>query len=99
MSPRFPDSKRASIAAVVLTGLALAVVFPIRPGGFESQGGWFLGLLPAVLLAYPLLDYVDRVAPRADSIAFWTLLAASLNFLWYWIVSYAAIKIWRFLED
>lgn len=98
MSPRFPDSKRASIAAVVLTGLALAVVFGINPGGFESQGGWFLALLPAVLLAYPLLDYIDKVAPRADSIAFWTLLAG-LNFLWYWVISYTAIKIWRFLED
>ncbi len=98
MSLHIPDWKRAAIAAIVLTVLAAAVVFGISPGGFEGQGGWLLVLLPAALLAYPLLDYIDKVAPHAQAAAFWVLLIG-FNFLWYWGLSYVAIRFWRFLKD
>jgi hypothetical protein len=98
MSLKFPDWKRAAFAAIVLTGLATAVVFGINPGGFEGQAGWFLVLLPAALSAYPLLDYIDKVAPHAEPAAYWALLIG-FNFLWYWGLSYAAVRFWRFLAD
>jgi len=98
MSLHFPDWKRAAFAAIVLSGVATAVVFGFNPGGFEGQGGWLLALLPAALLAYPLLDYIHKVAPHAEPAAFWALLVG-FNFLWYWGLSYIVIKFWRFLED
>jgi hypothetical protein len=98
MSHRISRWKRAPIAAVILTTLAVAVVFGINPGGFEVQGSWFLVLLPAVLVAYPLLDYIYKVAPHAEPTAFWVLLIG-FNFLWYWGLSYVVIRSWRLLED
>ena len=98
MSLHISDWKRASIAAVILTGLATAVVFGINPGGFEGQIGWLFVLLPGAFVAYPLLDYIQKVAPHAEQAAYWALLIG-FNFLWYWVISYAVIKIWRFLED
>jgi len=91
MSLHIPDWKRAAFAGIVLTGLATAVVFGINPGGFEGQGSWFLVLLPAALVAYPLLDYFHRVAPHAETAAFWVLLIG-FNFLWYWGLSYVTIR-------
>jgi hypothetical protein len=83
---------------MVLTGLATVVVFGTNPGGFAGPGSWFLVLLPAALVAYPLVDYVDQIAPRAETAAFRVLLAG-FNFLWYGGLSYVAIRFWRFLED
>src|SRR5690349_4842205 len=98
MNHQIPDWKRAALAAIVLTGFATAVVFGINPGGFEGQAGWLLALLPATLVAYPLLDYVHKVAPHTELAAYWVL-SIGLNFLWYLGLSYAAIRFWRFLED
>ena len=98
MSLHSPDWKRAAFAGIGLSGLATAVLFGINPGGFEGQGGWLLVLLPAVLVAYPLLDYIYKVAPHAEPAAFWVLLVG-FNFLWYWGLSYVVIKFWRFVED
>jgi predicted membrane metal-binding protein len=98
MSLHLPDWKRSAFAAIFLSFLAAVVVFWINPGGFEGQGSWFLVLLPAALVAYPLLDYIDKIAPHAETAAFWVLLIG-FNFLWYWGLSYVAIRFWRFLKD
>jgi|SRR5215470_467164 len=97
MSLRTSDWKRACIAAVVLSGAALLVVFGFHPGGFETQGAWFFVLLPAGLAVYPFLDFVHKIAPRVEPVAFWTLMPA-FNFLWYWVVSLIVIKIRRVLS-
>lgn len=88
------DWKRASVAAAILTGLALLVVFGLHPEGFEAQGAWLLVLLPATVAAYPLSDYVYKAAPHAEPVVFW-MLVASFNFLWYWLVISIVIKIRR----
>ncbi len=98
MSLHISDSKLACFAAAFLTGLAVLVVFAFNPGGFETQVAWFLVLLPAGLAVYPLLDFVDKVAPHAERVVFWTSMV-SFNLFWYWIVSYAVIKIRRALAD
>ena len=96
LSLRISDSKWASIASLALTGFAVAVVFGVHPGGFETQGAWALALLPAALAAYPLSDYAYRVTPHTEPVIFGVLVFA-FNFLWYWGISYAVIKIRRFL--
>jgi len=98
MSLPIPDWKRAALVASLLIVLATALVFGINPGGFEGQGGWLLVLLPATLGAYPILDYIGKVAPHAEPAAFWMLLIG-FNFLWYWGLSYVVIKSWRFFTD
>jgi hypothetical protein len=96
VSLRISDSKWASIASLALTGCAAAIVFGVHPGGFEAQGAWVLTLLPAALAACPLSDYLYRVAPHAEPVIFGVLVFA-FNFLWYRRISYAVIKIRRFL--
>jgi hypothetical protein len=88
------DWKLAFIAAAGLDCLAAFVTFAANPGGFESQSLWLLILMPAALVAYPLLDLVDRLGPHADQIAFWPLMLG-FNFLWYWGISYTVVKIFR----
>jgi hypothetical protein len=78
------------IAAVILTGLAMLVVFGFRPGGFETQGAWFV-LLPGAFLALPLADLAYKIAPRADPVVAYGGTIA-LSFLWYWGISFIAIK-------
>jgi hypothetical protein len=70
----------------------MLVVFGLQPRGFESQGAWFLVLLPAGLGVYSVSDFFHKVAPHAQHVALWTSMA-SFNFIWYRIISYAVIKI------
>ena len=86
--------KGACISAAILTGLAMLVVFGFHPGGFESQGAWLLLLLPGTLAAYPLSDLSYRFASHAEPVIFWVLVIG-FNFLWYWAISFIAIKILR----
>jgi hypothetical protein len=94
------DSKWALIAAVCLLALALFVVFVIKPGGFEGQIAWFFLLLPGTFPASWLADQVQKltpsahVAPSAESLSIWALIVG-FNFAWYWLLSFAAIKIFR----
>jgi len=97
MSLQISDWKRACIAAAALTGFAAAIMFGIHPGGFEGQVAWFFALLPATLAVYPFSDYIYKVAPHAEPVVFWILVIA-FNFGWYWAISYAVIKIRRFLS-
>ncbi len=94
MSLRISDWKWACVAAPGLVGLAACVMFVVHPGGFETQIGWFLVLLPGAFAGYPLSDHVHRLVPRAEPIVFWTLIVG-LSFLWYWGISYSMIKIFR----
>jgi membrane protein CcdC involved in cytochrome C biogenesis len=88
------DWKWACIDAVCLLGIALFVVFVINPGGFEGQGVWLFLLLPGSFPAYVLSDLVYKLAPSAESFTKWALIVG-FNFGWYWLISYAMIKIFR----
>jgi hypothetical protein len=96
LSHQFSDWKWACILAFSLLGLAAWVIFGIHPGGFETQVGWLLALLPGAFVVYPLSDHIFKAAPRTEPIMFWTVLIG-LNFLWYWAISYVAIKTCRFV--
>jgi hypothetical protein len=93
-SPVHADWKRAVPIALILLGVATFVIFVIRPGGFESQLAWFFGLLPGALLGEYLGSHVSRLAPDLDRVAQWGSIFG-LSFLWYFLISYGLIKIYR----
>jgi hypothetical protein len=93
---RLADWIWAFIAALGLLAAAAFVVFVIRPGGFEGQMGWFFGLMPGAFVGLPLADRVLKIAPIAEPIVLWSSLIG-ITFLWYFGVSYAVIKTFRFL--
>jgi uncharacterized membrane protein len=92
MSAKFSDWKLACIPALGLLGIAAFILFVIHPGGFEGQIGWFLGLLPGAMLAAIAADQVHT--PTLEPIVYWGCLIG-VSFLWYFVISYVAIKIGR----
>jgi hypothetical protein len=100
MRLHFSDAKWALIAAVCLLAVALFVVFVINPGGFEGQMGWAFLLLPGLFPASWLADLVHEfspgahLAPSAESLSIWAVIVG-FNFAWYWVLSFAAIKVFR----
>jgi hypothetical protein len=91
---RLSDWKRACLAATALLGIALFIVFAIHPGGFEGQIGWFFGLVPGALVGAILADMVYKVVPSLERVVQWFSIIG-VSFLWYFVISYAAIKTCR----
>ena len=92
---RLSDWKWGCLAAAVLFGIAVFVVFVIHPGGFEGQIGWYFGLLPGAIGGAILADMVYKVIPGAERIVQW-LSIIGVSLLWYFAISYAAIKVYLF---
>ena len=92
------DWKWACLAASVLLGIASWIVFVVRPGGFEGQIGWFFGLLPGAAVVASVGAAVGArshpTTPLGESIALWGSIIG-ISFLWYFVVSYAVIKVCR----
>jgi hypothetical protein len=97
MNLHWSDWTRACLAASVLLGLAAFAVLGLHHG-FEEQVGWYVGLLPGAFFAAAFSDLAEKTIPRGNSIVFWVLLVC-FNFLWYFIISYAAIKTYRFFSE
>jgi hypothetical protein len=93
---RFPDSIWALFAALALLACAAFILFVVHPGGFEGQIGWFLALMPGAILGSTLADHVYRIAPSAERFAFWGAIIPT-SLLWYFAISYAVIKAYRFI--
>jgi uncharacterized membrane protein len=93
---RFAEWSRAFVAALVLSALAAFVIFVIRPGGFERQVGWILALMPGVVVGSPLADRVYNISPNLAPLVDWSALLG-ITFLWYFALSFSAIKAFRFL--
>jgi len=93
---RSADWKCACVAALALLGAAFFVVFVIHPGGFEGQMGWFLDLLPGAIVGEILADTASKIVPWLERIVYWCSIL-SISFLWYFALSYAAIKAYRFV--
>jgi|SRR5579885_3331808 len=96
MSLHLSDWKWTCIAGLVLTGLAVLVVFGFHPGGFETQGYWFAVLLPGAFIALPVADQVYKIVPKAEPVVAWVG-TIGFSFIWYWLVIYAINKVRRFL--
>ena len=92
------DSGRAVLVAAVLLALAANAVFGFQHG-FEEQVGWYLVLLPGAVVAAAVTDFIKKTIPAgAERIVFRGLLIAT-NFVWYFGISLAAIKAYRFVSN
>ena len=97
MNRHLSDKSRASIVAVTLLAVAAYAVFEFQHG-FEEQVGWYLTLLPGSIVAAGISGLIQKVIPGAKSVTFWGLLVC-LNFLWYFGISFAFIKAYRFVAN
>jgi hypothetical protein len=88
------DWKWACVAAIGLTAAAAFVVLFLRPGGFEGQIGWLFVLLPGAIAGAPVSDRVYKTIPWSERIVLWTI-TFSISLLWYFVISFIAIKAYR----
>jgi hypothetical protein len=93
MNRRFSDRKWAFVTALGLTAAAALILFLIHPGGL----GWVFALLPGAIAGAPISDRAYRTVPWSDQIVLWTL-TFGISLLWYFVLSYMAIKFWRFWQ-
>jgi len=87
------DRIRAAFAGAILLGAACYAVFGFQHG-FEEQVGWWLFLLPGGVIAAGISESVRKASGPDTDFVFWTWLLV-LNFLWYYAISFAAIKVGR----
>src|SRR5215467_15122665 len=87
----------ALLAAMTLLSCAALILFVVHPGGFEGQVGWFFALMPGAILGLPFADRVYKIAPNAERLALWVSMI-SISLIWYFAISYAAIKAYRFIS-
>ena len=80
----------------MLLGLAMFAVFKV-PHGFEEQVGWYLLLLPGGIFAAAISEFLGKVVPREQALVFKGLLVA-FNFIWYFVITYAPIRTYRFVS-
>jgi hypothetical protein len=93
---RLTDRTCALIAASGLLATAAFVILVIHPGGFEGQIGWAFALMPGSIVGLSLAERVFKASIPAGRAALWSSLFG-VSFLWYFVISYAAIKACRFL--
>jgi hypothetical protein len=96
MRTHWSDWSRSCLAAAVLLGLAALAVFKI-PHGFEEQVGWYLILLPGAFFAPAISDFIARIIPRDHSFVFGGLLVC-FNFIWYLLICFTCIKVYRIIS-
>jgi hypothetical protein len=72
-----------------LAGLAYAIIFIGKPGGFESSIGYFFMLLPGYFLVILIAD------PLHFNDAMLHIVAAPLNVLWYASLATLLLTLWN----
>ena len=93
--PRFPTSTWALASALFLLLSAAFVTYVIRPGGFEGQIVWGFALMPGVIVGAIVADRAHKIWPIAEPLFFWSL-TIGVTLIWYFALSYFAVKIFRF---
>jgi hypothetical protein len=91
------DWKYACLSAAVLLGTAWFIAFVPHRGG--DLGTWLLWagrLLPGVIAAVRFASIFGQQTRLAGIAAFPIIVAVS--FLWYFALSYAAIKVYRLVR-
>jgi len=85
------DWKCSVWTGLALLGAATFIIFGLRPGEFEGQIGWYLGLLPGVLVDIFFPNPFLKSSPHIAGFVFWAL-ALGFTLVWYVGVSFALIK-------
>jgi len=86
------DWKIAGGVALLLLGLAVFLVFAMHVG-FEGQTALLFALLPGAFFIVNVGEHVPTLKPMISS-TLWPFVLF-LSYLWYFALSYCAIKIWR----
>jgi O-antigen/teichoic acid export membrane protein len=97
MRNHWSDLSRSCIVALALLGLAALLVFKI-PHGFEEAVAWYLVLLPGAFFAAAISGFLRWIVPGNNLFVFYGLLAC-LNFIWYCLICFGCIKIYRFVSQ
>jgi hypothetical protein len=88
------DALFCFVAAAALVLAALGIVFGLRPGGFETQIGWFYGLLPGELPAQVVASKLAlNEGEPTRSVVFGFGLLLTLG--WYFLLCFAVLRVWR----
>jgi len=88
---------RSCVAALGLLAVAASILVVIHPGGFESQIAWFFGLMPGAFAGAVVGDRLYEMNPWLDRIVYWPVFLG-VSFLWYLVISFLAIKVYRSLR-
>jgi hypothetical protein len=86
------DWKVAGVAAFGLLGIAAFLVFATH-NGFEGQITLFFALLPGAFFLVTTSEHIPTLKP-IFSVATWPFIFF-FSYLWYYVLSYLATKIWR----
>ena len=86
------DAFLAAVTATVLLATAGVIVFIGKPGGFETQIGYFLVLLPGFIPSAFIDDALKIQSAAVERAVFWSLFCV-FNFGWYFILVYVALKV------
>ena len=92
MKLHLSDRSCACLAAVALFALAGYALF-----GFRHGFAWYLPLFPGAIVAARVSGVIQKAIPNAEEVTFWSLFGC-LNFLWYFVISFALIKAYRFVS-
>ncbi|MGB6900091.1 MAG: hypothetical protein WBE12_15955, partial [Candidatus Acidiferrum sp.] len=76
--------------------VAMFAVFKV-PHGLEEQVGWYLLLLPGAIFAAAISELLGKVVPREQALVFKGLLVG-FNLIWYFVITYAAVRTYRFVS-
>jgi hypothetical protein len=93
------DWKYACVSAAVLLGIACFIVFVHHDWSGVDLGTWFVlmvGLFPGSIAASRFASMVGQQSRLAGFADFPITMAVS--FLWYFALSYAAIKLYRLVR-
>jgi hypothetical protein len=97
MPVRKPDDVSAAFAAIVLLALAAFIALWIHPDP-RGQATWFFALLPGAYAAPAFLDVEWRLFHRAGPEVMWATVML-FSFVWYFIVAYAVVKVYRLAKS
>ncbi len=85
------------MVAGILLAVAAFIALWIHPDA-QGQATWFFALLPGAYAAPAFLDLEWKLFHRAGPEVMWSAVML-FSFVWYFVVGYAGVKAWRFVES
>ena len=87
------DERKAMVWAIALLAAAAVIALILRPDP-QGHAEWFFALLPGATAAPAFLDVEWKLFHRAGPEVMWSAVAV-FSYVWYFVVSYLAIKLGR----
>ncbi len=96
MVERISDERRALLLAIALLAIAVLIAFWVRPDP-QGHATWFFVVLPGAFAAPAFLDLEWKVFHHAGPAVAWST-EVLFSYVWYFVVSYVAVKGYRMLR-